>query len=98
MSALEADGFVLAPRGFSTDRLVVATASEYAVQATGSGYLQVYTFESEAEARRNLGDIATAGSARRSRVYRRGPVIAVYVGSDLAFADALTRLLGEPTV
>ena len=98
VSALERAGFVLAPRGFSADRLVATTASEYAVEATGRGSLQVYTFESEAEARRSLGDIATAGAARRTRVYQRGPLVVVYAGSDLALADALARRLGPATV
>ena len=83
------------PRGFSTDPLVTATANEYAVGGTGSGFLQVYTFDSAAEAERNV--IAADGSPTRVRVYRSGPLVVAYYGSDAALGASLTRLLGSST-
>ena len=95
-AALGQSGFLLSPRGFSTDPLVAATATEYVVGGTGRGFLQVYTFDSDDEAERNLNQVAASGAATRARVYRSGPLVVAYYGNDAALGASLTRVLGSP--
>ncbi|MDT7857724.1 hypothetical protein RQM47_13815 [Rubrivirga sp. S365] len=68
-AALGQSGFLLSPRGFSTDPLVSATANEYVVGGTGRGYLQVYTFSSAEEAERDVQNVAAQSVAGALRVY-----------------------------
>ena len=94
-AALARSGFVLSPRGFTTDPLVSATANEYVVGGTGRGYLQVYTFDSADRAARGADDVARSGSVS-ARVYQNGPLVVAYYGSDAALGASLTRFLGTP--
>ena len=97
-AALGQSGFLLSPRGFTTDPLVSATGSEYAVGGTGRGYLQVYTFRSAEQAERDMRDIATRGIGGGTRIYRSGSLVVAVYGSDPGLGATLTRLLGPPTI
>lgn len=97
-AALGQSGFLLRPRGFTTDPLVSATASEYTVGGTGSGYLQVYSFSSAEEAERDMRDVASRGVGGSVRVYQNGPLVVAFYGTDPALGATLTRLLGPPTI
>jgi hypothetical protein len=100
VAALEAElgasGLLLQPRGFSTDPLVAAPANEYALGGSGSVFLQVYTFDSEAEAAQNLNEIGLTGAPGRVSVYQNGPLVVAYYGGDPGVGAALTRVLGPP--
>ncbi|MDT0630564.1 hypothetical protein [Rubrivirga litoralis] len=95
-AALGQSGFLLSPRGFSTDPLVSATANEYVVGGTGRGYLQVYTFSSAEEAERDVQNVAAQSVAGALRVYQSGPLVVAYYGSDPALGASLSRFLGTP--
>ena len=97
-AALGRSGFLLQPRGFTTDPLVSASASEYAVGGTGVGYLQVYSFTSDEQAERDTRDVAARGVGGGTRVYRNGSLVVAYYGSDPSLGATLTRLLGPPAL
>lgn len=97
-AALGQSGFLLSPRGFTTDPLVQTTGTEYVVSGTGRGYLQVFTFDSAREAQRNLNEIRLNRSSVRSRVYQSGSLVVAYYGSDAGLGASLNRLLGSPAL
>ena len=82
-------GYMPEARGLSTDPMVSATAQEYLVP--GSGYVQVYEFDSETEASGSL-DAVTSPSGT---VYQHGPLVVAYFGSDSALNRALAQTFGE---
>ena len=96
-AALSRSGFLLQPRGFSTDPLVSATANEYVVGGTGQGFLQVYTFGSAEAAERDARRVANQGVGGSLRVYRSGPLVVAHYGADPALGASLTSLTQPPT-
>lgn len=96
---LSALGYFISPRGLPSNPIIRSQASgrEFILSGPSRGVLQVYTFDSTAEAERavrrgrpDLGGFSTL------TVYQSGPLVVGYHGDDFSIRSDLSRILGRP--
>ena len=98
---LRAAGLTLTDGGEVEQPFLSTKGRVYAVEG---GDLQLYTYASEAAARQDAAKISPSGEIEGVQVawmaqphfYRRGNVLAIYVGFEPKTLEALQRALGAP--
>ncbi len=91
---LATDGYLLEPRDLTTDPMVSVPASEYYIP--GSGYLQIYEFNTAQDAASEVGEIElSARSVVPSSVYQHGRLVVAYYGRDGMLRADLDQALGQ---
>ena len=98
---LRAAGLTLTDGGEVEQPFLATKGRVYAVEG---GDLQLYTYASEAAAQQDAAKISPSGQIEGVQIswmaqphfYRRGNVLAIYVGTEPATLEALQRVLGAP--
>jgi predicted small secreted protein len=98
---LRTAGLTLTDAGEVEQPFLTAKGRVYAVEG---GDLQLYTYASEAAAQQDAAKISPSGEIEGVQVswmaqphfYRRGNVLAIYVGFEPKTLEALQRVLGAP--
>ncbi|HYC91835.1 MAG TPA: hypothetical protein VEO54_21660 [Thermoanaerobaculia bacterium] len=98
---LRAAGLTLTDGGEVEQPFLSAKGRVYAIEG---GDLQLYTYPDEAAARQDAAKISPSGQIEGVQVswmaqphfYRRGNVLAIYLGFEPKTLEALQRVLGAP--
>lgn len=95
---LSAQGYFLSSRGLPSNPIIRAQASgrEFTLSGPGRGVLQVYTFDSAAEAEQAVRRRIDLNGFSTLAVYQSGPLVVGYYGDDFTVRSDLSRILGRP--